>query len=80
VDKNLLLSRYISTLIGKRLYSVIEQFHGLSALPNMCGAIDGTHIKLYKKPPQCYIPINYCSCHNFHCVFLQGICDGDINF
>ena len=46
----------------------------------MCGAIDGTHIKLYQKPAQLYIPTDYWSRHDFHSVFLQGICDSDRNF
>jgi hypothetical protein len=79
-DKKLLFSRYISIPTGQRLHSVIERFHALSRLPNMCGAIDGTHIKLYQKPAQCYIPADYWSRHDFHSVLSQGICDGDRNF
>ena len=79
-NKNLLFSRYISIPIGQRLSSIIEQFHGLFGLLNMCGAIDGTHKKLYQKPAQYYIPSNYWFCHDFHSVLFQGICDGHRNF
>ena len=46
----------------------------------MCGAIDGTNIKLYKKPVQHYISVDYWSRHDFHSVFLQGIYDRDRKF
>jgi hypothetical protein len=55
----MLFSKHISATIGQRLYSVIEQFYGLLGLPKMCGAIEGIHIKLWKKPTPWYIPTNY---------------------
>ena len=76
-NKNLLFFRNVSTPIGQRLHNVISWFHDLSGFPNKRGAIDGTHIKLYQKPPQWYILANYWSHYGFYSILLQGICDGD---
>ena len=39
----------ISVPQGERLVSIIAHFKNLIGLGNMCGAINGTHIKLAKK-------------------------------
>ena len=41
----------------------------------MCGALDGTHIRLHQKPPQEHFPAQYVSRHGFPSIVLQGIVD-----
>ncbi len=44
-DKNKLFNNYISIPFGQHLQKIIiNRFHDLTVLPNICGAIDGTHI------------------------------------
>ena len=45
VDDGLLFN-FIHTPSGDRLQSIIESFRDISGLPNIAGAIDGTHIPL----------------------------------
>ena len=40
-----LYSHFISVPQGKRLILIITHFENLTGLENMCGAIDGTHIR-----------------------------------
>jgi hypothetical protein len=41
--------KYISNSIGECLQNIINRFHGKTGLPNICGAIDGTHVPLVHK-------------------------------
>jgi hypothetical protein len=43
-DKNKLFSKYINIPSSGHLQKIIDCFHDLIGLPNICGAIDGTHI------------------------------------
>jgi hypothetical protein len=79
-DKDKLYPQYISIPSGRRLKEVIRGFHHITKLPQICGAIDGSHIKLYRKPPQKYTLANYWYRHDAHTVLLQGICDSNGNF
>jgi hypothetical protein len=38
---------------------IAQQFEDLIGLPNICGAIDGTHIPLAKRPNK---KVYYCNC------------------
>jgi hypothetical protein len=58
--KDILLKTYISLPSGARLANIIASFHNITGLPNMCGAIDGTHCKLNEKPSKSFIPGDYC--------------------
>ena len=75
-----LYSHFISIPQGERLISIIAQFKNLTGLENMCGAIDGTHIRLAEKPPISLIPADYWNRHDHHSVLLQGVCDANLLF
>ncbi|MQL88129.1 hypothetical protein Taro_020677 [Colocasia esculenta] len=42
---------YVRIPAGQRLLQTIQSFRDLTSLPNMCGAIDGSPIKLRRAPP-----------------------------
>lgn len=76
-----LVTRVISTKIypyyvripsGQRLLQIIQGFKELTGLPNMCGVIDGNHIKIHRKPDNEFI---YKCRHNFYAVVLQAVSD-----
>ena len=52
--------RYIHALTWHKLQEIIEKFKDVTGLPNVCGAIDGSHIPLFEKPSRCYIPYFFC--------------------
>ena len=58
-DKKKLYPQFIAILIGRRLKDIIRGFHRITKLPQICGAIDGSYVKLYMKPPTKYTPANY---------------------
>lgn len=37
-------NKYINIPIGNQLRLIIQEFHELTSLPNICESIDGTHI------------------------------------
>jgi hypothetical protein len=76
-DKDNLLKTYISLPSGARLANIIACFHNITGLPNMCGAINGTHCKLNLKPPQSFTPGDYWCRHDIYSVLLQGVCDSE---
>ena len=76
-DKSKLLKTYISLPLGARLANIIAAFYNITRLPNMCGAIDKTHCKLNRKPPQSFIPSDYCCRHYIYNVLLQDVCDSE---
>jgi hypothetical protein len=43
-DKNKLFNNYISIPFGHLQKKIINRFHDLTGLPNICGAINSTHI------------------------------------
>lgn len=76
-DANKLYSRYVAIPTGERMAKVISEFKQLTNISNVCGAIDGTHIKLYFKPAKWYTPSAYRSPYKFHSILLQGVCDAN---
>uniref|UniRef100_A0A1D1XSX7 Putative nuclease HARBI1 n=1 Tax=Anthurium amnicola TaxID=1678845 RepID=A0A1D1XSX7_9ARAE len=42
---------YVRIPAGQRLLQTIQSFRDITSLPNMCGAIDGSPIKLRRPPP-----------------------------
>lgn len=63
---------------GARLASTIAKFEDMTDIPNICGAIDGTHIKLWRKPRLQDVPKFYWNeYYKFYSVLLQGVCDAD---
>lgn len=63
---------YIEIPNRQNLLQIIQGFKDLTGLPNMCGAIDGNHIKLHKKPNNEFM---YKCRHNFYAVVLQAVSD-----
>jgi hypothetical protein len=77
-DPDKLLRKYIQVPSGDRLRRIIAKFKEVTGgIDNMCGAIDGSHIKLARKPENRYIPAEYWCRHDFHSILLQGVCDAD---
>ena len=74
-----LFTTYIHTPIGDRLHDIMERFRNSTGLPNICGAIDGTHIPLARRPRSNFTPMasNFFNRKKFHSVVLQGVCDMD---
>ena len=75
VDKDKMLKKKVCIPSGARLANILACFHNIIGLLNMCGAIDGTHYKLYRKSPQSFIPRDYWCRHDICSVLLQGVCD-----
>lgn len=80
-----LYSKYVVMPAGRRLHRITQGFQAATGLPNMCGAIDGTHIKLCQKPGKLrqlqLTPVqHYWSEHGFYSILLQGVCDADCVF
>jgi hypothetical protein len=71
-NKDKLFDKYIKTSTKDRLLHIVQQFEDLTSLPNICGAIDGTHIPLPKRPNRKYtIAIaNYYNKKRFHNIVL----------
>ncbi|MCO5612973.1 hypothetical protein L7F22_067246 [Adiantum nelumboides] len=70
-----LRSQFITFRSGKRLRTIIADFQTLTLFPNVCGAIDGSHIKLAIRPNIEHIPAQYWCRHHFQSVLLQAVCD-----
>ncbi len=73
---------YVHTLIRDQLLNIIEQFHGIIGLQQICDVIDGTHIHLSLKPYKHITSSTtifyYRKC--FHNIMLQVVCDYDMVF
>jgi hypothetical protein len=77
-DPHKLYNKYIQVPSGDRLRRIIARFREVTGgIDNMCGAIDGSHIKLARKPENKYVPGEYWCRHDFHSILLQGVCDAD---
>ena len=72
-----LFFQFIHTPHGDRLQSIIEIFRDIIGLPNIAGAIDGTHIPLTLQPSKRYTPMpqDFFNRKRFHSIILQGVCD-----
>lgn len=79
-SKNKLFSQFISIPSGPRLINIIRKFKNITGISQMCGAIDGTHIRLRDKPKLAFVPADYWNRHDHHSVLLQAVCDSDLNF
>ena len=49
-NREKLFSHYIAIPSGDHLHRIINDFEELTGLPNICRAIDGTHIPLMERP------------------------------
>lgn len=70
---------FIHTPTGDRLQNIIENFRDITGLPNIAGAIDGTHIPLTCRSSRRYTPMpsDFFNRKKFHSIVLQGVCDAD---
>ncbi|KAL3677667.1 hypothetical protein R1sor_004573 [Riccia sorocarpa] len=73
-----LFSKYVGLPRGARFQASTEKFYSLSKLPLVVGCIDGSYIKLRKKPKADQNPAEYWNRHHDHAVLLQGLCDADL--
>ena len=76
-DGDKLFSQFISIPTGDRLKDIISDFQDLTRMPNICGAIDGTHIPLAENPSK-RITLAACDFYNrkkFNSTVLQAVCD-----
>ena len=55
-DRGLFIT-YIHTPTRDRLLDIMKRFRNSMGLPNICGAIDGTHIPLARRPRSDLKPI-----------------------
>jgi len=72
LNKEKLLSQFISIPSGPRLAKIIRKFKTLTGIFQMCGTIDGTHIRLANKPKLALVPADYWNRHDHHNVLLQA--------
>ncbi len=74
-----LFGRYIHAPIGHRLTDTIRKFREKTGLPNVVGAIDGTHIPLSTKPQWGLTPMpcDFFNRKKFHSILLQAVCDSE---
>ena len=73
-NKTKLFSKFIQVPTGARLDGIIQGFKDLTGLPNMCGAIHGSHIRLWKKPNLDQTLADYWNRHDHHSMLLQAVC------
>lgn len=59
----------------RRLHETTVAFDEITSLPNMCGAIDATHIRLHRLPSNLPNPNIYTSPYGFPSVQLQVVAD-----
>lgn len=76
-NRKKLYSKYIVIPTEERIRRLSNKFECNTGIPNVCGAIGGTHIKLQLKPRNSYRPADYWCSHGFYSVLLQGVCDAD---
>jgi hypothetical protein len=72
-NKDKFFDKYIKIPTGDHLLDIIQQFEELTGLPNICGAINGTHIPLDERPNRRYfIPAtNYYNRKRFYNIFCN---------
>jgi hypothetical protein len=59
---------------------IIRKLKNLTGISQMCGAIDGNHIRLTDKPKLGLVPADYWNRHDHYSVLLQAVCNSDLNF
>jgi hypothetical protein len=74
--------RYISNPTGERLQDIINRFQVKTGLPNICGAIDGTHIPLVHKATTkvTLAHSNYFNRKKRNSIVVQAVCDANKMF
>ena len=66
---------YIKIPDDETLQEIMNGFKTLTGIPYMWDAIDGTHIRLSRKPKKEYNPVNYHNRLGFYSILLRGVCD-----
>ncbi|XP_058097039.1 uncharacterized protein LOC131242436 isoform X2 [Magnolia sinica] len=67
---------FIKIPVGHRLLQTIHAFRDLTSLPNMCGAISGSPVRISRLPDRGDVdPSAYLSRHGFPAVLLQAVAD-----
>ncbi|CAH1425978.1 protein ALP1-like [Lactuca sativa] len=59
----------------RRLQETTASFAEITSLPNICGAIDNTHIRLHSLPSNLPNPSIYTNSHGFRSIQLQVVAD-----
>jgi hypothetical protein len=79
-DKNKLFDKYISIPSSDR--KIIDHFHDLASLPNICGAINGTHISLASLPDKrmTFVVSDFFNRKKIHIIVMQAICNVNKKF
>ena len=74
-----LFATYIHAPRGHRLADTIWKFRDITGLPNVVGAIDGTHIPLSSRLQRGLTPMSadFFNRKKFHSVLLQTVCDSE---
>ena len=75
-NREKLFSHYIVIPNGDHLYGIINDFEELTALLNICGTIDGTHIPLAEHPSKRIIlaESDFYNRKKYHSIVLQRVC------
>ena len=78
-SRNGLFGVYIHAPRGHRVMDTIRKFRDLTGLPNVVGAIDGTHIPLSTRPQRGLTPMpcDFFNRKKFYSVLLQAVCDAE---
>jgi hypothetical protein len=78
-NKDKLFNKYINILSNQHLKDIMAHFKDLTDIPNICGAIDGTHILLVDFPSKkgTLIVGDFFNRKKFHSIMLQVLCDVD---
>jgi hypothetical protein len=73
------LNKYINIPSSDYLQKIIDYLHDLSSWPNICGAIDGTHVPLTSFPNKrmTFATIDFLIGKKLHIIVIQAICDVD---
>ena len=74
INKEKLFSHYIAIPSEDHLQGIINDFEKLTSLPNICGAIDRTHIPLAERPSKriTLAAIDFYNKKKFYSIVLQG--------
>jgi len=75
-------SIYVHIPVGDPFLNIIEQFHDIIGLQQICGVIDGTHIPLNVKPNKQITSFTtyFYNRNHFHNIMFQVACDYDMFF
>ncbi len=81
-DKNTLFNKYINIPSNDYLQKIIDCFHDLIGLLNICGAINGIHIPLtsFLNKKMTFAVSDFFNTKKNHTIVMQAICDANKKF